>query len=254
MARQAFDDSLAGDSIAPLAVQPGGTGGGWKTLLWFAVATAGVGFAGYVFLVPYQKMQLALGSRGTELAAARSTAQEVSDERDKLKEQVGKYAASDEEKAAADSKRKGALDAMAQQLKPALEGLGGTVAAAGGAIEVSFPAVRVIDRNGIDVSPGGTEALTILAGVVKKNGGRARIKARASAAPAPRELRRLFHSAGEMQAVRAARVLSALESAGLAPDHVTIIGQADKTPVPRTRSRKAAPLPLDHLDIAVEPE
>ena len=58
MARSAFDS---------MAVPPVRSGSGWKAMLWFAVAAAGVGFAGYVFLVPYQKMQSALGTRTGEL-------------------------------------------------------------------------------------------------------------------------------------------------------------------------------------------
>jgi hypothetical protein len=78
-----------------------------------------------------------------------------------------------------------------------------------------------------------------------------RIKARASSAPPPRERKGLFHSAGEMQAVRAARVMSALEDAGISPEAVGIVGQAEKVP-PHTRGKKAAP--PDRLDIEVEPE
>ena len=51
------------------AAQPR-SGGGWKQLFWFAVAFTGLGFAGYVYLVPYQKMQHAVGSRQAELARA----------------------------------------------------------------------------------------------------------------------------------------------------------------------------------------
>ena len=81
MARSAFDS---------MAVPPARSGGGWKAMLWFAVAAAGVGFAGYVFLFPYQKMQTALVTRTAELQAERSTAAEATAERDKLKTARGK--------------------------------------------------------------------------------------------------------------------------------------------------------------------
>jgi hypothetical protein len=245
MARYAFDDPMA-------AARQVRSGGGWKSLFWFAVAAAGVGFAGYVFLVPYQKLQSMLSTRLTELGAERGAAQEATVERDKLKAEVAKYAALVTDKAVVDTRRKGQVEAIAAQLKPGLEELGATIVGDGAALLVSFPASRVIDPNGIDVSEAGTAAFKILVGAVKKSGARARIKARASAAPPPRELKGLFHTAGEMQAVRAARVMSALEDAGLAPDHVMIVGQTEKTSAQHARGKKAPP--PDRLDIEVEPE
>jgi hypothetical protein len=229
------------------------SGGSWKSLLYFAVAAAGVGFAGYVFFVPYHQMQSALSTRLAELGAERGAAQETAGERDKLKAEVAKYNAMMADKASAEKRRKEQLESIAGQLKPGLEELGATIVGDGNALLVSFPAARVIDPNGIDVSESGLAALKILAGAAKKGAARARVRARASAAPPPRELKSLFHTAGEMQAVRAARVMSALEDAGLAPEQVTIVGQADKTPAPRARGKKAPAAP-DRLDIEVEPE
>jgi hypothetical protein len=250
MARYAFDDPMAG-------TRPVRSGGGWKALFWFAVAAAGVGFAGYVFLVPYQRIQGALQTRQTELGAQRSAADEATAERDKLKAEVAKFSAAEKDKSAAEARRKGEVEAIAAQLKPGLEELGATIVADPnnmGALQVTFPAAKVIDANGIDVSEGGLAAMKILAGAIKKGGARTRIRARASAAAPPRELKSLFHTAGEVQAVRAARVMSALEDAGLAPDRITIVGQADKTPAhARSKKEKAAPA-ADRLDIEVEPE
>jgi len=66
MARYAFEDPLAG--------APPRSGGGWKQLFWFAVAFTGLGFAGYVYVIPYQKMEHAVGTRQAELASERATA------------------------------------------------------------------------------------------------------------------------------------------------------------------------------------
>ena len=78
------------------------------------------------------------------------------------------------------------------------------------------------------MSEGGLAALKIFAGSVKKVGAKARIVARASSSPPPKELKALFHSAGELHAVRAARVMTALEDAGLAPASVSIVGEVEK--------------------------
>jgi hypothetical protein len=87
------------------------------------------------------------------------------------------------------------------------------------------------------------------------------VVARTSSAPPPKELRSLFHTAGEMRAVRAARVMSALEDAGLPPTQLTIVGEADK-PAPRAhgkgpqgkQGKKTAAPAADQLDLQVEPE
>ncbi|HVU50845.1 MAG TPA: hypothetical protein VHL80_09170 [Polyangia bacterium] len=257
MARSAFDS---------MSVPPARSGGGWKAMLWFSVAAAGVGFAGYVFLVPYQKMQHELGTRTALLTAQRNDATEAAAERDKLKDELAKFTEAEKDKAAAEAKRKGDVDGLIAALRPSLEPLGATVAVqetkdaakdagkdakGSDVLVVSFPADKIIDTNGIDVSDGGVAALKILAENLKKSSAKARILARASAAPPPKELKNLFHSAGELHAVRAARLLSALEDAGLPPAAVAIAGEPEKPP-PRSRGKKAAPAP-DRVDVQVEP-
>ncbi len=223
-------------------------------MFWFAVAAAGVGFAGYVFLVPYQRMQSALGTRNRELDDARATVLETTAERDKLKAEVAKFDDAEKEKAAGEAKKKAAVDALITQLRPGLEGLGASVAVQDGVLVASFPADKVIDSNGIDVSDGGIAALKVLAGSLKGVNAKARILSRASTAAPPKELKNLFHSAGELHAVRAARVMSALVDAGLPPAAVTIAGEADK-PAPKPRGKgKAPPPPPERLDIQVEPQ
>jgi hypothetical protein len=246
MARYAFEDPLAG--------APPRSGGGWKQLFWFAVAFTGLGFAGYVYVIPYQKMEHAVGTRQAELASERAAAEEATAERDKLKARLETYTSTDKDKAEAETKRRTAADALSLALKTGLEELGATVTADGTKLLVSFPVPKVIDANGMDVSEAGQAALKILAGAAKKEDAKVRVVARTSSAQPPKELRSLFHTAGEMRTVRAARVMSALEDAGLAPAALGIVGEADK-PAPRARGKKAAAAqPPEHLDLQVEPE
>jgi hypothetical protein len=219
-------------------------------VVWFAV---------YVFLVPYREMQGLLARRSSELGSERAAAAEAAAERDAAKAELAKYGVAANDRAAADSKRKGQLETIASQLKPGLEELGATVAGDGAVLVVSFPTARVIDANGIDVSDAGLAALKILAGTAKKAGARARIRARASAAPPPRELRSLFRTMGEVGAVRAARLMSALEDAGLDPDHVTIVGEGQAATKARAQGRgkrapAAPPPPPDRVDVELEPQ
>ena len=113
-------------------------------------------------------------------------------------------------------------------LKPGLEALGATMTTSPESVGVSFPAAKMIDANGIDVSDAGTAAIKIIGETAKKDNAKVRIRARSSAAAPPKELRSLFHTAGEMNAVRAARVMSSLEHAGVAPAQITIVGDVEK--------------------------
>ncbi|MFL5306487.1 MAG: hypothetical protein ACJ8F1_14820 [Polyangia bacterium] len=221
-----------------------------KALFFFAVAFCGLGFAGYVYLVPYQKMQHAVALRQAEVATQRAAAEEATAERDKLKEKLDSYLSADKDKSAVEAKKKAAKDALSADLKGGLEELGGTVGVAGDGLHVTFPAAKVIDKNGIDVSDSGQAVLKLVAGTAKKDNAKVRIFARTSSAPPPKELRKLFKTTGEMRAVRAARVMSALQEAGLAPGEVVIAGEADK---PAGRRGHKAPPPPDRLDLEVEP-
>ena len=243
MARYAFDDPMAMSS----------SGGSWKSLFYFLLAAAGVGFAGYVYLVPYSKMERAVGSNQSAIADERRAAEVAIAERDKLKADVARLKAVVDEKATADDKRKKTIDTLAIQLKPGLEALGATVVAEPGALDVSFPANKMIDANGIDVSDGGMAAVKILAEAAKRESAKVRIRARSSAAAPPKELRSLFRTAGEMNAVRAARVMSSFENAGVAPARVTIVGDVDKGGA-KARGKKPGAAPADRVELEIEPE
>jgi hypothetical protein len=222
------------------------------------VGMAGAGFAGYVYLIPYQKALHAIGNRQFELSAERGATESATSEKEKLKADLARFTAVEKEKADAEAKQKATLESLTGQLKPALEGMGATVDASGGAVQVSFAADKLIDANGIDVSDGGVAALKILAGAVKKEGAKVRVRARSSSAPPPKDLRSLFRTAGEMNAVRAARVMSALEGAGLAPSQVTIFGDvADKSggavASRPARGKKGAGSGPEHVELEIVP-
>src|SRR5262249_8126534 len=120
---------------------------------------------------------------------------------------------------------------------------------------VSFPAGKMIDANGIDVSDGGMAAIKILAEASKRENAKVRIRARSSAGAPPKELRSLFKTAGEMNAVRAARVMSALAHAGVAPARITIFGDiAEKGAARPPRGKKAVVATNDRVELEIEPE
>ena len=250
MARYAFDDPMAASS----------SGGSWKSLFYFLLAAAGVGFAGYVYVVPYSKMERAVGSNQSAISDERRAAEVAIAERNKLKEDLSKFTAAAADKAASESRHRTTIDTLATQLKPGLEPLGATIIAEAGAgtagtVAVSFPAARLIDANGIDVSDAGLPAIKILAETIKKEATKIRIHARASAAPPTKELRSLCRNAGEMNAIRAARVMSELQHAGVSPGRIAIVGDvAEKGQARAARGKKGGAAPADRVELEIEPE
>jgi len=246
MARYAFDD--------PMAVSSSG-GGSWKSLFYFLLMAAGLGFGAYVYVVPYSKMERAVGGNQSAIADERRAAEAALAEREKLKADVERYKAAAADKKSSDDKHKGTIDTMAASLKPGLEALGATLAPADGALGISFPSSKLIDANGIDVSDGGMAAIKIIGDAAKRESAKIRIRARSSAAAPPKELRSLFRTAGEMNAVRAARVMSSLEHAGVAPARIMIIGDVEKGGAARApRGKKGGASPSDRVELEIEPE
>jgi hypothetical protein len=245
MARYAFDD--------PMAVSSSG-GSSWKSLFYFLLMAAGLGFGAYVYVVPYSKMERAAGNNQSAIADERRAAESAIAEREKLKTDVEKYKAAAADKATTEAKAKTTLDALTVTLKPGLEALGGTLTTGTESVGVSFPAAKLIDANGIDVSDAGTAAIKIIGETAKKDDAKIRIRARSSSAAPPKELRSLFHTAGEMNAVRAARVMSSLEHAGVAPARITIVGDIEKGQPRAPRGKKGAASPAsDRVELEIEP-
>ena len=205
MARYAFDDPMAMSS----------SGGSWKSLFYFAAGGGGCRVCRVRLPVPVFEN----GTRGRRQPVGdrrRAPRRRICDRRARQAEggplQV-KAAADD--KAATDTKKQ---DDGRHARDAAQTGAGGDGRhgrrRAGAMLDVSFPADKMIDANGIDVSDAGMAAIKILAEATKKESAKVRIRARVSSAAAPKELRSLFRTAGEMNAVRAARVMSSLQTRG----------------------------------------
>src|SRR6185503_7799960 len=129
MARGAFEDPMAVSSAS-----------GWKSLFWFAFGMAGVGFAAWVYLDPYMKMQRSIGSRLAEVATERGAASMALAERERLKNDLARFSASEKEKTEGDARRKATVESLATALKTGLEELGGTLMADGTVLQISFGA------------------------------------------------------------------------------------------------------------------
>lgn len=224
--------------------------GGWKLLLGIMVAAAGVGFAGYVYLGPYQKLTKALRARTAELAQERTSSQDAVNERDRLKAELGKKEGVERDKSAAERKKQDAVDAFAGEVKTALAAFGANLTAGGGRAEVSFATTAIFDQpTSTVISAQGEAALKILATAIKKAGFRTRVMAKLIPSPPPRELAQ-FKNVGEFAMLRAVRVALALAGGGVPPDRVAAAGEAPLTGA----SHKGRPGVPDRLEIEIETE
>lgn len=221
--------------------------GAWKGLAGLMVAAVGIGFAGYVYMSPYQKATRALQERTAELSKARGSTDDLSSERDRLKAEMEKRQAAEQQKVAGESKRHETLSSLGAELKTALGGAGAAVAADDARLTISFAIPSLFEQpTSVAISPQGETALRVVVAAVKKAGGRARVKARLIPSPPPRELGQ-FKNIGEFEMLRAARVMLVLAANGVPADHLGVAGD-----LPGARKTKNG-IP-DRLDIEIEAE
>ncbi|MEO5767533.1 MAG: hypothetical protein ABIS92_04225 [Polyangia bacterium] len=239
-----YNDSFVGGH-PPVQIQ---RVGGWKALAGAMLAAAGLGFAGYVYLGPYQKLTKEMAVRTAELGEERTSSQDVAAERDKLKRQIAERDSADQNKAASQSRRQQAVDAFAAELKTPLAAFGATVSADGGRARVGFATSSMFDQpTSTVISPQGEAALKVLAGSLKKAGFRVGVLAKLITTPPPRELAQ-FKNIGEFAMLRAVRVALGLVAGGVAPDRIAATGDNPPT------THKGKPAVPDHLEIEIEPE
>jgi hypothetical protein len=214
------------------------------------LAAAGVGFAGYVYLGPYQKVAKALNTQIAEIGTQRASNQELVDERDKLKSEVAKLESAEHDKADKESKKHLAIEAFSAEMKAALGAFGATTSGSGGRAEIGFATTSLFEQPTSSViSPQGDAALRVLATALKKAGFRTRVMAKLIPAPPPKELSQ-FKNIGEFAMLRAVRAALALAAGGVAPERVSAAGQS---PPPSGAHKGKAAVP-ERLEIEIEPE
>jgi len=241
-----YNDSFA--SAAPVVqVQRVGS---WKLLAGAVLAAAGLGFAGFVYLGPFQKVTKALQAQTAELDQARGASDQLASEREKLKVAVEKRMDAEREKTASDSKQHEAMQTLASDLKGVLPAAGANIIVDDTRLRVSFAVAALFEQpNSIGISPAGDAALKAVAAALKKGGLRAKVKAKLIQAPPPRELGQ-FKVIAEFEMLRAARVLLVLANGGAAADHLTVAGELPPAGA-RKGGRGGVP---DRVDIEIEPE
>ena len=242
-----YNDPFSAGAAAP-AVQVQRVGG-WKLFAGAVLAAAGVGFAGFVYLGPYLKLTKVVTAQTSELNETRGSTDQLTAERDKLKAALERRVGSEQEKAAAASKKTESIQDFAAELKVALAAVGANVSNDDGRARVSLPGKALFDQTfSTVISPQGEATVKVLVTALKKTGMRGRVKAPLIPAAPPKELAQ-FKNIGEFEMLRAARVMLVLSNEGVAADHLMVVGEVP--PAPPHKGRPAVP---DRLDIEIEPE
>lgn len=218
------------------------------------LAAAGLGFAGYVYAVPYQRMSRLARAQAAELQEERASRTTVAAEAERLKTDLGKREAAAEQRAGAEARRRQSSGQLAGELRTALGALGAVVSQLesgkdAGKIEVSFPVASIFDPPvGTGVSGQGETALRILGAAVQKGGARVTVKARLIPAPPPRAIAQ-FTNIGEFAMLRAVRAALFLANTGVKPESVAAAGASPLD----TRKGRSAGIP-DLLEVEIERE
>lgn len=242
-----YNDSFAAAPAAPV-VQVKKVGG-WKLLLGAILAALGLGFAGFVYVGPFQKVSKALQAQTSELDQARGATDELTSERDKLKAAVEKHMDVEQEKTSTTTKHHETLQAVAADLKGALPPAAVSISADDARVRLNFAASALFEQPfSIGISPAGETALKAVAAALKKGGLRGKVKAKLIQTPPPRELGQ-FKAIAEFEMLRAARVLLVLSSGDVPADHLAVAGE-----LPPPAARKGRGSVPDRLDIEIEPE
>jgi len=219
-------------------------------MLALALAGVAVGFAAYVYLLPYQKLVGAISSRNDQLETQKSAAQAAEAARDKLKEELDRRQEEASTQQLATEKHKAALAGLTEALKPALEPLRAQASSDGSRVKITLATKVLFDGTyTATVSSDGAGALRVILGVLAKARPKTvTVRAPLSVAPPPRELQQ-FRNLGEFTMLRSARVALALTENGLGADHVAVVGQA----VPAPTGRRPKPgSPPEIVDLLVD--
>lgn len=223
--------------------------GGWRAWFGALLAALGVGFAAYVYAVPYQKLTQVVKAQSVEMKEQLAGREQDAVERERLTSALAERESAARDKAEATAKVGEVAEALTIELKTALEAVGGVVTLSAPArVNASFPTSAIFESPfSTGVAGQGETALKILAAAAKKTDFKVKVKARLIAQPPPRELSQ-FKNIGEFAMLQSVRVALAIVNAGVKPENVAATGAEPPD------ARKGTPAVPDHLEVEIEHE
>jgi len=220
---------------------------GLLSLLPWAAGAAGVGFAAYLFFVPYQRATRELERRSADLAAQRARVQELSRERDDLNADASQLNLTPDRRLRM-AKFQSVQGALSDKLKAELAPFAAEVRSSGDRILVRFGEGAVFEGRTADISENGEKALEALGAAVKgATGVRVLVSAYLDASPPPKELRDLFPSNWELSAGRATNAVRYMVEEAHVPSALVMAGGAGEAQGARAIGGR-------RLEIEISPE
>ncbi len=197
----------------------------WLALGGLASAAAGVGFAGYVYFAPYQRVLTQLKRQGADLTAARTALEAKTKEVERLKEDLTEVRGARNQRLSVEGRTRVELKLIKGQIEEKLAPAGVKVTMEARRMVIRFPEDAVFQGRGALLGEPGLKAVQLVAQAVGDKAGRVLVAAPMGGTAVARWVRGDFPTAADLSAARSGNVLRELVKAGLrAPSTIAVIG------------------------------
>jgi flagellar motor protein MotB len=198
----------------------------WLTLaavVGLGLGAAGIGFAGYVYFVPYRHMLIDLKRRSGELRALRTTAEASQKELDRVKVDFAEVQGARNQRLTAEGRVRTDLKLMKTELEQRLGGAGVTVTLEPHKLVAALPEDAVFDARGPVLTRQGQDAIRAVAEVIGDKAARLLVAAPMGGVPLARWVRAQFPTPGDLSAARVGNVLKALARDGAQAQNILAV-------------------------------
>lgn len=217
----------------------------WLSLGALALGAAGVGFAVYVYAVPYQRLAVELKRRSGELRSVASEAEARRMELDRLRSDLKEVQGARNQHLTEEGRARSDLKVIKTQLEERLAGAKVQVHLEARRMLVRFPEETLFEARGPWFTRAGQEAIETFARTVGDRAGRVLVAAPMGGEAVPRWVRAQYPTPADLSAARAGNALRALAKAGVRADStlavIGLLAGPDEANAPAT------------LDIELEP-
>ncbi len=207
-----------------------------------ALAAGGVGFAIYVYTVPYRQILTELKRRSGEVRQVKTADSGHRKEIDRLRQDLFDAKGSSQGMGE-EGRHRSAMKFLKAQLQDRLKNSGAVVQAEGKVLRLRFGEDAMFDARGAALSKAGQAALQAMSEVVAVTAARVLVSAPMAGAGVPKWARAEFASPGDLSMARVRNAVRHLTRVGMKPESVVgvIVGGA------------SVPSQSPTLDIDIEP-
>jgi flagellar motor protein MotB len=208
-----------------------------------ALAAGGVGFAIYVYTVPYRQLLTELKRRSGEVRQVKTADAGHKKEIDRLRQDLVDAKGQSSQSLGEEGRHRSAMKFLKAQLQDRLKDSGAVVQAEGKLLRLRFGEDAMFDARGAVLGKAGQAVLLAMSEVVAAAAVRVLVSAPMAGAGVPKWARAEFASPGDLSMARVRNVVRHLTRVGMKPESVVgvIVGAA------------AVPSQDPTLDIEIEP-